>query len=203
MLLRMAVEFVSAPPDQSKRLLPKGRFAALFHLRAPVRKHPRLTRARLRELLHYDPITGEFRWRKNFHNGIGIGHLAGSIDRSHGTRIFIAGRAYRAHQLAWFYMTGRWARPSIDHRDGDIANNRWNNLRRATLSQNNANRRRPRRNTSGYKGVCLCRRTGLWRACIGKSGKTNHLGRFTTRQAAHAAYMAAARKQFGEFARAE
>jgi hypothetical protein len=175
-----------------------------FICETPVRKRPRLTRARLRALLHYHPKTGEFRWRRRYHNRIRVGHLAGSVDRKHGARfIRIARRAYSEHQLAWFYMTGRWGRPSIDHRDGDVANNRWNNLRRATLSQNNANRRRPRHNTSGYKGVCLCRKSGLWRACIGKGGQYIQLGRFSTPQAAHAAYVAAARKLFGEFARAE
>jgi HNH endonuclease/AP2 domain len=110
---------------------------------------------------------------------------------------------YNEHQLAWFYMTGRWPKPTIDHRDGDSTNNRWNNLRQATASQNNANRRRPRNNTSGYKGVYRGRRPGQWRAQIGKNGRTKYLGTFPTRQAAHAAYVAAARKHYGEFARAE
>jgi hypothetical protein len=100
-------------------------------------------------------------------------------------------------------MTGRWAKPTIDHRDGDCTNNRWNNLRRATRSQNNANRSRPRHNTSGYKGASRCRRSGKWLAHIGINGKIIFLGRFETPQEAHAAYLKAARKLFGEFARAE
>src|SRR5262249_16415636 len=117
--------------------------------------------------------------------------------------IRIAQRMYREHQLAWFYMTGRWGRPTIDHRDGNAANNRWNNLRRATWSQNNANRRRPRHNTSGYKGVYFDRTSGNWRAHICKDWHTNYLGLFPTAEAAHAAYAAAARKHHGEFARVE
>jgi len=81
---------------------------------------------------------------------------------------------------------------------------------KATRSQNNANRRRPRHNTSGYrhntsgyKGVCLDRRSGRWRAEISKNGKTIHLGSFATPLEAHAAYLKAARKLFGKFARAE
>ena len=110
---------------------------------------------------------------------------------------------YNEHQLAWLYMTGRWGRPTIDHRDGDVTNNRWSNLRRATASQNNANRGRPRNNTSGYKGVYRGRRPGQWCAHIGRNRRTIHLGTFPTAQAAHAAYVAAARKLFGEFARVE
>jgi len=155
-----------------------------------------LTRARLRELLHYNKKTGEFRWRKRTDR---------SADHVPGPRLFIIidQRLYPAHQLAWFYVTGRWARPSIDHRDGDASNNRWKNLRRATRSQNNANRRRPRNNTSGYKGASPCRRSGNWRATINAKGKRIHLGMFTTPREAHEAYLAAARKYFGKFARAE
>jgi AP2 domain/HNH endonuclease len=168
-----------------------------------VKRRPRLTRARLRELLRYNPRTGEFRWRKRFCNRLRVGDLAGSVNRRGYRLINLRGRTYSEHQLAWFYMKGRWGRPTIDHRDGNVTNNRWNNLRRATWSENNANRCRSRNNTSGYKGVFRCRKTGKWRACICKNGQTIHLGAFTTPQAAHAAYVAAARKLFGEFARAE
>jgi hypothetical protein len=161
-----------------------------------MNRRRRLTRARLRELLHYDPETGGFRWRIRSGNDVHLGHLAGNV------QISIDRRSYRAHQLAWFYMTGRWGRPMIDHRDGDSTNNRWTNLRRATASQNGANRRRPRHNISGFKGAYLCR-SGKWRARIRRNGLAIHLGNYSTPQAAHAAYVTAARKLFGEFARTE
>ena len=156
-----------------------------------------MTRARLRALLDYNKDTGEFRWRKR---------SDGSADDMPGQiRLFIRidDGLYPAHQLAWFYMTGRWGKPTIDHCDGDASNNRWNNLRQATRSQNGANRARPRHNTSGYKGVSLCRKSGRWRADVGKDGKVIYLGTFATPQEAHAAYLKAARKLFGKFARAE
>lgn len=169
-----------------------------------MKRRPRLTRARLRELLHYNPKTGEFRWRKRPPSWTRVNLLAGYSRSERDYRhISIDRRLYRAHQLAWFYMTGRWGRPAIDHRDGDASNNCWKNLRRATASQNNANRRRPRHNRSGHKGVSLCSKSGKWRAMIGRNEKIIHLGRFETPQAAHAAYLAVARKVFGEFARAE
>jgi hypothetical protein len=162
-----------------------------------------LTRARLRELLHYNKKTGEFRRWERSGKRARLGPSAGCVSPQGYRCIKIDGRVYRAHQLAWFYMKGRWARPGIDHRDRDAGNNRWKNLRRATASQNAANRRRPRHNTSGHKGVSLCRRSGKWRACIVRNGRFVCLGRFATPQAAHAAYRAAARKLFGEFAYAE
>lgn len=98
-------------------------------------------------------------------------------------------------------MTGSFGRSTIDHRDGDPANNRWNNLRKATPAQNCANRRRQQNNASGFKGVVAYR--GKWRAVITKNGRPTMLGTFESPAAAHAAYVAAARKLFGEFARAE
>ena len=168
-----------------------------------MKRRPRLTRARLRELLRYNRKTGEFRWRKRPRGWVRLELSAGYLSKQGYRCINIDGRFYREHQLAWFYMTGRWGRPTIDHRDRDVSNNRWNNLRRATVSQNNANRRRPRHNRSGYKGVYLCRESGKWRAKITMNGRVIYLGRFETAQAAHAAYLAAARRFFGDFARAE
>jgi HNH endonuclease/AP2 domain len=169
-----------------------------------VKRRPRLTRARLRELLDYNKKTGEFRWRKRPGGGARSDLSAGHVESHQGRRrIGIDGRVYSAHQLAWFYVTGRWGKPMIDHRDGDGTNNRLNNLRPATRSQNNANRRRPRDNTSGYKGVSLHRRPGKWLATIGRNGKRIYLGTFATPQEAHEAYRKEARKLFGKFARAE
>jgi hypothetical protein len=90
----------------------------------------------------------------------------------------------------------------IDHRDGDRSNNRWDNLRRATASQNCANRRLPRNNKCGFKGVTRTE-SRRWRAGIHKNGRRRQLGIFSTPQAAHAVYVAAAHKLFGQFARTE
>jgi HNH endonuclease len=160
-----------------------------------------VTRARLRELLHYDSKTGEFRWLKRVKRSIQSGDIARTIDSQGYRRIIINGRIYRAHHLAWLYMRGNWCSLVIDHRDGDPANNRWANLRSATRSQNSANRRLHRNNACGLKGVSPY--GWRWCATICKNGRIHHLGIFLTPQEAHAAYVKAARKLFGEFARTE
>jgi len=159
-----------------------------------VRKRRRVTRARLRELLHYDRKTGEFRWLKCV-SPTEPGDLAGGLNKDGYLKITINGRRYPAHHLAWFCPQ------IIDHRDGDPSNNRWTNLRPATRSQNAANQRRHRNNACGLKGVCSNR--GGWRATINKDGRRHHLGTFPTPHEAHAAYAKVARKLFGEFARTE
>jgi hypothetical protein len=114
----------------------------------------------------------------------------------------VKGRIYPAHQLAWLHMTGKWCSAVIDHRDGNRSNNRWANLRHATVSQNNANRPLQRNNKSGFKGVRRAD-SGGWRARIQKNRRTHELGIFATLQAAHAAYVAAAHRLHREFARTE
>jgi HNH endonuclease/AP2 domain len=161
---------------------------------------PDLTIERLREVLTYAPETGLFYWRVARRNHVKVGDVAGVINRTGYRRICIDGKRYLASRLAWAWMTGEWP-IEVDHRDTDCANDTWGNLRQATHSQNQANRRRPSNNTSGFKGVFRDRRSSKWRARIVVNRKRKDLGSHVTREAAHAAYRAAAVDHYGDFAR--
>lgn len=90
----------------------------------------------------------------------------------------------------------------VDHRDPlKTLDNRRENLRIATCSQNKANQAAQRNNKSGLKGVSWDR--GGWRAYIQVGGKLMLLGKFSDKYEAHAAYCKAADYHFGEFARFE
>ncbi len=159
----------------------------------------------LREVLHYDPETGAFTWLRVRSGVSSAGKAAGSVftHPNTGHRYLIIGvfcQRYRAHRLAVFYMTGQWPSDEVDHKDGDGLNNRWDNLRVATRSQNHANSKRASDNTTGFKGVRK-QRNGRYQARIAIKGKRLHLGTFQTPEAAHAAYCKAAKELFGEFAR--
>jgi hypothetical protein len=91
--------------------------------------------------------------------------------------------------------TGAW-----DHANGNKLDCRSENLRAATVSENGANRKRGRNNSSGYKGIDS--QAGLWRVRIAVNGKRIYLGHFTNLERAAEAYESAARKHFGKFARA-
>lgn len=159
-----------------------------------------LTVERLRNLLQYTPETGVFVWLMKTTNRIRIGETAGSTTGENYRKIQINGKNYGAHRLAWLYMTGEWPPHEVDHRDNKRSNNCWDNLRSATHSLNQANALRPRNNTSGFKGVSLVKHTNRWRARIRANNRTFHLGCFATAKGAHAAYVEAAKRFFGEFA---
>jgi hypothetical protein len=131
------------------------------------------------------------------------GKVAGSLHNSNGRwRVKIDYQEYLAHQLAWLYMTGEWAPLDIDHKDTDPLNNRWDNLRLATPSQNGGNKKK-QENNSGFKGVHKIEGSKInpFVAWIQVRGKKKYLGCFPTPEKAHSAYVSAAVRGFGEYAR--
>lgn len=93
---------------------------------------------RINELLDYDPLTGEFTWKIS-RGPKPAGSNAGQrwVDY---VRIKIDGQSYQAHRIAWLILTGE--DPGlmvVDHKDLDKQNNRANNLRLQSISENGAN----------------------------------------------------------------
>ena len=151
-----------------------------------------LTQARLKELLHYDPSTGDFTWIGGSRTP--IGKRAGCLFDTGYIRIQIAGRFYRAHRLAWLYVTGAWPRHQIDHIDGQRDNNAFHNLRDVTAGVNSQNRRKAHPGSaSGLLGVAKGYK-GQWNAYITAAGRSQYLGTYQTANEAHAAYLAAKRR---------
>lgn len=176
----------------------------------PFNKAPRLDADNLREILEYCEATGEFTWKfrsdvRPQWNGRYAGKRAGyEWTASGGGRyrsIRIFDWPFPEHRLAHLYMTGEWPQHVVDHRDLDGTNNAWINLRAATRSQNSANSRHWKNNKLGIKGVCLCKRTGKYRATIFMDGKQNVIGMFNTPAEAADAYAVASARKSGDFAR--
>jgi hypothetical protein len=106
----------------------------------------------------------------------------------------------RAHRLAWLLTYGEWPTSKIDHKNGDRADNRLSNLRLADDHQNAWNGRPHSDGKSGFKGVVyLSKRNKPWQARIKFKGKGKSLGYFATAEEAHACYVDAANRLFGEF----
>lgn len=159
-----------------------------------------LTYERLKEVIHYNRQTGVFRWKVFKGATAPQGREAGSLSSDTGYRLIrVDGRLYGAHRLAWFYTSGTWPIHQIDHINGNRADNRLENLRQATVSENRVNRPMPASNRVGLKGVS--RNPPGWMARIKMNGVVHHLGTFPTPEEAHAAYCTAAALIHGEFAR--
>ncbi len=91
----------------------------------------------------------------------------------------------------------------VDHIDGNGLNNMKINLRLATYSQNGMNSKLRKDSKSGFKGVSWDQNKQKWAARISINKKQLRLGYFETAQEAYAIYCAAAKQQYGEFARLE
>ena len=110
---------------------------------------------------------------------------------------------YLAHRIAWALYYGSWPDDMIDHINLDKSDNRINNLRCADMAKNKHNMGITIANTSGYKGVSLCKHTGRWIAGIKHNGNYVWLGRHANPEEAHKAYAIASKKYHGEFGRTE
>jgi hypothetical protein len=145
----------------------------------PLFFEKRPTPERLRQLLRYEPETGELFWLRR--------GLTGWDTRYAGTRAFTAKTAagYRhgiventpqkAHRIAWAIHHGSWPN-EIDHINGDKADNRIANLRVVTRQQNSCNRGLRADNRSGALGVR--RQRSGWQARIYVNGQSKCLGTF-------------------------
>lgn len=160
-----------------------------------------LTAERLRGVLHYNRETGIFTWLVSLSNRTPAGSVAGGPAGRGYLRVSVDGTTHYAHRLAWLYVYGEWPAGKLDHKNLDRGANWIKNLRPASSAENARNSGKPKNNTSGYKGVCLIKKTGKWHAQITVNWKNIHLGYFQTPEAAYAAYCAAAAKHHGEFAR--
>ncbi len=160
-----------------------------------------LTLERLRGLLAYDRDTGVFTF--NVARGSRKkGTVAGSVAKDGYRSLSIDGKKYRAHRLAWFYVTGNWPVLLIDHRDCNPSNNAFDNLREANHSQSSGNRRAMKKGTSGFKGATFHAGVGRWQAQLKFGGKNHYLGLHETPEQANLAYAAKAECLWQDFARA-
>lgn len=173
----------------------------------------------LHDLFSYDPSSGNLIWNERplahfttarvhkMWNTRFASKKAGARNfRRDGSReqirVDVFGVAKAAHRIIWEMCNGPIPEGMmIDHINGDPWDNRITNLRLATNSQNGMNRKTPKTNTSGFKGVTFNRASGKYVAQIKVRSKQIHLGYFGTAEEAHSAYVDAGANVHGDFFR--
>lgn len=139
-----------------------------------------------REKYKYLEETGEIRYRADESKRVGWSGKGGY--RS----LRFQGKIYFEHRFAWFMNYGVWPIKELDHINGITSDNRIENLREVTRSENQWNKKNPQKNNkSGFLGVYKDKHSGRYKAKIRVFSKERHLGYFDTAEKAHAAYLEA------------
>lgn len=159
-----------------------------------------VTQEKIMEILNYDKETGRFTWitPPKYHPDL-AGKEAGSVVSGY-RKIKINGKKYPAHILAWIYMYGEKPTKHIDHINGISTDNRIENLRPASNSENQANKSR-KKGKKLSKGVRALP-SGKYQARISYKSKQLTIGTFDTEREAANAYFKRATELYSRFARA-
>lgn len=142
-----------------------------------------LTQERLRQLFHYDSMTGVFT-RIQTNRIDRLNKPAGAPNTKGHIQIKVDGKLYVAHRLAWLYVYGTFPNDQLDHINGIKSDNRMINIREATNKQNQENVPLQSNNTSGYRGVSFDKQHQKFRAYICHNHTLIHLGLFRTAEQA-------------------
>lgn len=143
-----------------------------------------MTQEELQRLFTYN--NGELYWRVAPSKKVRVGDIVGSCIKSGYKQTSVNKRRWYVHRLIFLLHHG-YLPEEVDHIDGDKRNNRVENLRAATRSQNQYNIQVGRKNTSGIKGVYWHKQRQKWHARVKFRGKPVSAGLFADKQSAKAA----------------
>lgn len=121
----------------------------------------KLSKAEIEKHITYNPITGEFVTK--------TGTVCKAKNSEGYIYIRVLDSTLPAHRLAFVLMLDRYPL-YVDHINSNRTDNRWENLRECTQSDNLGNSNIYKTNTTGVKGVTLDKRSKLWIAQIVKDG---------------------------------
>lgn len=110
---------------------------------------------------------------------VNVGDIAGTKDTSGHLQTMVYGRLYLVHRIIWIMLNGDIPdKMEIDHINGVRDDNRIENLRLVTKSENQRNSKLRKDSSSGIPGVGFHKQAGKWAARININGKRKRLGLF-------------------------
>lgn len=127
-----------------------------------------------------------------------IGSLAGTVSKRGYVHIQYNRKIYKAHQLVYLMFYGKFC-ALLDHINGVLVDNRVENLRPATVQQNQKNAVRRVDNSSGVKNVSWHKRIGKWGVQLCLNKKIRHFGYYADLELAELVAIEARTKFHGEF----
>lgn len=125
----------------------------------------------------FDYQNGKLFWKYSAAKRTCIGDLAGCSNGNGYLRVVINYKHYYVHRII-FLMHHGYLPKFIDHIDGNRNNNKVENLREATHSENARNQKTPVNNSSGYKNVFWHKTKKSWVVCISLNNKLHHFGNY-------------------------
>jgi hypothetical protein len=164
-------------------------------------------REELMAVFEYNPNTGIFlnKIRRNHGKSKNeVGDIATTVSRKKTpirawNVLSFKGKTYPAARVAWLFMTGHDPENMIvDHISGDSLDDRWQNLRLATLAENGWNRKLNKNNKTGFKGVTHTK-NGTYCARFAVNKKMHLKYGFNTPEEAAAWIRAVRAQQHGNF----
>lgn len=159
-----------------------------------------ITREKAREWFIYDIHTGQIYWKKNIGKKIKAGSKAGYVGKTGYQFIAIDGKRYSAHRIAWTHVMGDLEKDVVDHINGDRTDNRFINLRPASVCENSRNwHSSSRKQSSKHRGVYYAKRDKRWTARIQCNGYRKFIGSYRTEREAACAYAREAVELFGGY----
>ncbi len=153
-------------------------------------------------IFRVEPESGRIFWTNPLGRSRTHGKEAGTLSTCrHGKPyhiIKIRGRFIRRGHIIFFYVNDCWPTHFLDHINGDSLDDRIENLRQATATQNSWNKKSYRKGSNLPMGVT--RKEARFQARIGLNGKLIPLGCYSTPEEASAVYQLKRKELFGEFA---
>jgi hypothetical protein len=147
----------------------------------------------------FDCVDGVLYWKKSPSNSVKAGAKAGNKTNQGYIQVKINRKYYKEHRLI-FRMHNEYFPNEIDHINGVRDDNRIENLRPVTRSENLMNGKVKCGNTSGVKNVSWHKQHKKWRVSLGIGGKIKHICYSDDLESAKLEAVKARNQYFGEFA---